>query len=165
MSPARFPTHLPAESHLPVVDYRISNDKPSAIFRLRGTFTSAGGPGSAAQQAFTQAQALPGLQNGTDQVVAVLGLSIEPLEQIYAQTSSLPSNAGAGALVVAGGGSGGPQKEPVWLAEKIVQNMVNYVNGFLVNGNEGIPMNVFMKWYENFTRKVKSVGVGFLEES
>jgi Protein of unknown function (DUF775) len=59
----------------------LSNEKPSAIFRLRGTFSSASAQSSDAQTVFSQ-QGVD--QQGSD-VTAILGLSIEPLAQIQAQ--------------------------------------------------------------------------------
>jgi len=64
----------------------LSNEKPSAIFRLRGNFVS---QSSSSQAAFSNPEqpttAAPG------GVTAVLGISIEPLPQILEQVSALPS--------------------------------------------------------------------------
>ncbi|TFK67612.1 DUF775-domain-containing protein [Pluteus cervinus] len=132
----------------------LSNEKPSAIFRLRGTFTATD-TASAAHQTFSQA----GVQipHNPNDVTAVLGLSIEPLTQIQAQLST--------ALVKP---SSTVEKDPVWLAERIVKHMFNYISGFVggmggVGLESAVPMSVVAKWYESFVRKVRAGGIGFLE--
>ena len=95
-------------------------------------------------------------QNPND-VTAILGLSIEPLAQIQVQLAS--------SLVKVTPGTE-PAKDPVWLAERIVKHLFNYISGF-VNGAVGpesaVPMGLVAKWYEGFTRKIKTSGAGFLE--
>jgi hypothetical protein len=96
--------------------------------------------------------------NTSSDVVAVLGLSIEPLEQIQAQLSSLPS---ALAKPVSG------LNNPAVLTEKIVKHLFNYVSSFVAGGGitseNVVPMNIIMNWYDSFMRKVTAGGVGFLE--
>ncbi|KAF9269504.1 DUF775-domain-containing protein [Marasmius fiardii PR-910] len=130
----------------------LSNDKPSAIFRLRGTFSS-----STSYRAFdamdTSTQA-----NSTD-VVAMLGISIETLQQIQPQIDALHSSVSTVAKPSL-------SQNPTLLAEKIVRHLFNYISGFSggVPGNQmSIPMSVIAKWYENFATKIKTTGVGFLE--
>jgi len=132
----------------------LSNDKPSAIFRLRGTFTP--NATTVTQNAFTS-----GLQNvnATSNVMAVLGLSIEPLEQIQAQVSSLPS-----ALVKPMAAA----NNPTVLAGKIVRHLFNYMSSFVGGGGNltpesMVPMNAIKNWYDSFTRKLEVGGIGFLE--
>ncbi|EAU84093.2 inositol metabolism protein Opi10 [Coprinopsis cinerea okayama7 len=140
----------------------LSNDKPSAIFRLRGTFSSASTPNSSAQNVFSQQSAVP---QGSD-VTAILGLAIEPLAQIQTQIASLPASQVNAALT-----SNALTKPPtvtdaVILAEKVVKHLLNYLSGF-TGGSPGadvaIPMSIIVKWYESFMNKLKTGGVGFLE--
>ena len=143
--------------------HRLSNEKPSAIFRLRGTFTSSN-PNSTLQTAFS-APSLSGqnsFQQPSQDVTAILGLSIEPLPQITLQVQSLPSS-----LVKPGVDL---TKDPTMLAERIVKHLFNYISGFTGGGGGGmmspesmIPMGVIARWYENFLNKVKAGGVGFLD--
>jgi len=135
---------------------RLSNDKPSAIFRLRGTFSSLSA--SAAQNRFSSYSTE---LNPTQDVTAILGLSIEPLQQIQYQMASLTS--GSGTMT-----STKPDlaKDPTFLAERIVKHLFNYISGFLGDGlgpDVMVPMALVAKWYESFLGKVRAGGVGFLE--
>ena len=89
----------------------------------------------------------------------MLGLSIEPLDQIVQQVANLPSAVAA------------PRSNPVsdatLMAERIVKHLFNYISGF-AGGNAltpevAIPMGTIVRWYESFISKVKNSGVGFLE--
>ncbi|KAJ7076499.1 hypothetical protein B0H15DRAFT_864040 [Mycena belliarum] len=124
----------------------LSNEKPSAIFRLRGTFTPQGG--SATHTALS-ASAAP------VEDTAVLGLSVEPLAQIAGQ---LPS---AGAVA-----RPAPLRDPTLLAERIVKHLFNYVSGFTgggVGADVAVPMTLIVRWYESFIAKVRNGGIGFLD--
>ena len=142
---------------------RLSNEKPSAIFRLRGTFTPSN-PNTTITAAFSttsNGQTIFQQQQSLD-VTAVLGLSIEPLSQIAVQVQSLPSSLVKPGVDVT--------RDPTLLAERIVKHLFNYISGFTGGGGGGmmspqamIPMGVIAKWYENFLNKVKAGGVGFLE--
>lgn len=145
---------------------RLSNEKPSAIFRLRGTFSS---DSSAAQTAFSASPAFSTQTAPSADVTAILGFSIEPLAQIQAQVAAIPraapSAAPSGSSMMV---KSGP--DPSLLAERVVKNLFNYLSGFAPGGSEGaitadslVPMGVIAKWYEKFLSKVKAGGVGFLE--
>jgi hypothetical protein len=134
---------------------RLSNEKPSAIFRLRGTFSSSSSSANA-YEAFSQSSTVT---DGTP-VTATLGLSIEPLGAIATQISGLPTS----------GPANGPIRpaDALALAERIVKHMMSYMNGFAPSGARGdaaIPLALFQKWYESFLSKIKVAGVGFLERS
>ncbi|KAF9442143.1 DUF775-domain-containing protein [Macrolepiota fuliginosa MF-IS2] len=136
----------------------LSNEKPSAIFRLRGTFTS--NPTSASshtQNAFSSTYSAQNLDAG---LTAILGLSIEPLDQIQAQMSMLNS--------VPARDTPDLTKDPSLFADRIVNHLFNYVSSFIggsgkVTPDVMIPMSVIGKWYENFLSKVRAGGIGFLE--
>ncbi|KAJ7481833.1 hypothetical protein FB451DRAFT_1237291 [Mycena latifolia] len=128
----------------------LSNEKPSAIFRLRGTFTPQGA--SAAHSALSSSAGPAPMED-----TAVLGLSIEPLTLIAAQ---LPSS---GTVAKA---EPQPLRDPTLLAERIVKHLFNYVSGFTGGGvgpDVAVPMALVAKWYESFIGKVRNGGVGFLE--
>ncbi|KII91494.1 hypothetical protein PLICRDRAFT_38256 [Plicaturopsis crispa FD-325 SS-3] len=130
----------------------LSNDKPSAIFRLRGTFSA--DATSANPTAFTNT-----VSGGAgDNVTAVLGLSVEPLSTIEPQIATLHS-----ALVRPGSD---PSKDPTLLAERIVKHLFNYISGFVPGGTVSpdamIPMSVLARWYDSFLGKVRAGGIGFL---
>jgi protein Hikeshi len=134
-------------------DVRLSNDKPSAIFRLRGSFTPSST--AATQSAFTATTAMV---NATNDVTAVLGIAIEPLSEIETQIATLTSSLSKPTPDLT--------KDPIALAEKIVKHLFNYVSGFMggvVTPETSVPLNIIAQWYEKFLGKVKAGGVGFLE--
>ncbi|KAF8895910.1 hypothetical protein CPB84DRAFT_1731688 [Gymnopilus junonius] len=131
----------------------LSNEKPSAIFRLRGTYS--GETFSAAQNRFSTFSTVqtPGQQD----VTAILGLSIEPLAQIQAQLQSLPSSVVSGLDL---------SRDPTKLAERIVKHLFNFISGFTsgpLSPDVAVPMGIIAKWYEMFLSKVRAGGIGFLE--
>ncbi|PPQ77941.1 hypothetical protein CVT25_015416 [Psilocybe cyanescens] len=133
----------------------LSNEKPSAIFRLKGTYS--GPTSSAAQNKFSSFSSVgPDIQQD---VTAILGLSIEPISAIQQQLELLPSAVSSS--------SPGLAREPIFLAERIVKHLFNYVSGFITGGplspDVAIPMSVIQRWYEMFISKVRAGGVGFLE--
>ena len=93
-------------------------------------------------------------------VTAVLGISIEPLPQIWEQVNALPSAMSKPAP--------GPS-DVAALAEKIVKHLFNYISGFVsgsgtsLSPDSMVPMNVITRWYDNFLLKVRAGGAGFLD--
>ncbi|XP_006455332.1 hypothetical protein AGABI2DRAFT_209781 [Agaricus bisporus var. bisporus H97] len=136
----------------------LSNEKPSAIFRLRGTFSS-NTSSNQSHAAFTSTSLMQ--TPGTD-VTAVLGLSIEPLDHIQAQMSNLNSALDKVTPDLT--------KNPTILADRIVKHLFNYVSSFIgssrtVTPDVVVPMSIIGKWYDSFMSKLKAGGVGFLERS
>ncbi|KIJ59887.1 hypothetical protein HYDPIDRAFT_99801 [Hydnomerulius pinastri MD-312] len=153
----------------------LSNEKPSAIFRLRSNFSSISNPasGMSTPSAFTSAASTT-----TGEITAILGFAVEPLEAVAAQIAALPSNAINNALGSSNAMSvtptSGPSSlvkpaDPSALAEKIAKHLFHYVSGFVPAGGRGVgpdsvvPMSVIARWYESFMSKLKAGGVGFLE--
>jgi protein Hikeshi len=132
---------------------RLSNEKPSAIFRLRGNFVS---QTTSSQAAFSN----PAQPTAGASVTAVLGISIEPLPQIFEQVNALPS-----AMTRP---SPGPS-DGAALAENIVKHLFNYISGFVSGSGNSlspdsmVPMNLIARWYESFLSKIRAGGVGFLD--
>ncbi len=136
--------------------HRLSNDKPSAIFRLRGTFSSSSA--SSAQNRFSSYSTEP---NVSQDITAILGLSIEPLSQIQYQITALADSNASLTLSK----TDLTRDSPI-LAERIVKHLLNYISGFLGNGlapEVMVPMGLIAKWYESFLAKIKAGGIGFLE--
>ncbi|KAJ6562483.1 hypothetical protein B0H19DRAFT_98434 [Mycena capillaripes] len=132
----------------------LSNEKPSAIFRLRGTFTPQQAA-SATHSAFSASAMQQDTPQAAD-VTAILGLAIEPLEDIARQLSN----------VVAKPEPTTGLRDPTVLAERVVKNLFNYVSGFMggsVTQDVAVPMTLIVKWYESFIGKVRNGGVGFLD--
>ncbi|EPQ51980.1 DUF775-domain-containing protein [Gloeophyllum trabeum ATCC 11539] len=140
----------------------LSNEKPSAIFRLRGTFAPQSST-SQAHSAFSSGTSTPTIGIDPSQVpadvTAVLGLAIEPLPSIMAQMATLPAALAKPQV--------SPLSDPTLLAERIVKHLFNYVSGFVggtgITPESAVPMGVIARWYEAFIGKVKAGGVGFLE--
>lgn len=133
----------------------LSNEKPSAIFRLRGSFTQSSA--SAPHTAFSNTSSL--LNGAGTDVTAILGLAIEPLPQIQSQLTQLPSAVARTSTIA---------QDPTLLAERIVKHLFNYLSGFVgdsggVTPELAVPMSIVIKWYESFMGKVRAGGVGFLE--
>lgn len=135
---------------------RLSNDKPSAIFRLRGTFTPGAGTGPVA---------FAGGINSTvsGDVTAILGIAIEPLSQI--SLTALPDSGNTnGSVAVA------PRTaDPGYLAEQVVKHLFNFISSFVGTGtvdeSTAVPMSAIVRWYEGFKTKLKNMGPGFLDRT
>jgi hypothetical protein len=136
-----------------ISENRLSNDKPSAIFRLRGTF--------AAQTSNTNAAFNSPTEQlwGSIDVTAILGIAVEPLPTIMAEMSTLPSSVAKASATT----------DPTSLAEKIVKHLFNYLSGFVSGNGQDItpdsvvPVGLLAKWYENFVTKIKGNGTAFLD--
>ncbi|KAJ7669212.1 hypothetical protein DFH06DRAFT_1267353 [Mycena polygramma] len=142
----------------------LSNDKPSAIFRLRGTAFMPQQATSAMHSALSESTPSTPMQQddmaADSDVTAILGLAIEPLADIAAQLATSNVNAVAKPDFLPG------LRDPTLLAERVVKNLFNYVSGFTggsVSQDVAVPMTLIVKWYENFIGKVRNGGVGFLE--
>ncbi|KAF7800229.1 hypothetical protein EIP86_011476 [Pleurotus ostreatoroseus] len=132
----------------------LSNEKPSAIFRLRGNFSA---QSSDAHAVFSGAST-PVADVTLQGVTAILGLAIEPLAQIAAEVAALPSAVAP---------KSAPQADATLLAERIVKHLFNYLSGFAsgtpLSPESAIPMGMIVRWYESFVSKIRNSGVGFLE--
>ncbi|XP_061599056.1 protein Hikeshi [Cololabis saira] len=118
----------------------ITNDKPSAIFKISGLAAGEGG----AHPFGAAAAASPGAA-----AVAQLGVSVESLEQLAQQ---MPA---AGAAVAA-------VDSFLQFTQKMLDSLYNYASSFAVaqaqmrpNPTETfIPSSCILKWYENFQRRL-----------
>ncbi|EJD52018.1 DUF775-domain-containing protein [Auricularia subglabra TFB-10046 SS5] len=130
----------------------LSNDKPSAIFRLRGTFTASSSAANALSNAMISSS------EGQD-TSCMLGISIEPLSAILAQVPPTSSAAPA------------PQQDPAQLAEKVVKHLFNFLSSFAPNPSAplapdtAIPIGLVSKWYESFLQKLRANGTAFLDRA
>ncbi|GAA5923434.1 hypothetical protein JCM1841_003325 [Sporobolomyces salmonicolor] len=146
----------------------LTNAKPSAIFRLRGTFI----PSSlSSSSSFASLSA----NSPSSSTTATLGILCEPLPSVEAQLAALSQTsvgvaanpANSTALVPARPGAGGP--DPVQLAQLIGKNLFNAIAGFVQPLPDGsgswVEFGLIEKWYRNFERKLKTTGVNFLLQS
>jgi len=168
---SKFPLNPAVDKYscdLPFVPkYRLSNEKPSAIFRLRSMFSSSSNPasGMSTPSAFTSAAS-----STTGDVTAILGFAVEPLEAVATQIAALPAasiNATLNVNTMGVASAVTKQVDASALAERIARHLVNYVSGFVPSGGMGpesmVPMGVIARWYENFMGKLRAGGTGFLE--
>ncbi|KZT01606.1 DUF775-domain-containing protein [Laetiporus sulphureus 93-53] len=136
----------------------LSNDKPSAIFRLRGTFSSQSSRPTLFGDASGTSTPTTAMVTDVDTTPAYLGIAIEPLSTIEAEVATIPSAITRPAIT---------QADTTLLAERIVKHLFNYVSGFagggLMTPETPIPLAVIARWYEAFVSKVRMVGIGFLE--
>jgi len=132
----------------------LSNDKPSAIFRLRA-------PQSSAYADSTSASFASHAQGQEDQK-AFLGLALEPLHALLslptpASTASSISNA----INPGGAASNNSVAIATSLAPLVAQNLFSYLSSF--SSSLPVPEEIIKKWYENFISRVLRSGIGFLE--
>ncbi|KAH7101245.1 DUF775-domain-containing protein [Auriculariales sp. MPI-PUGE-AT-0066] len=130
----------------------LSNDKPSAIFRLRGTYTSE----SSAHSSLSTAMTVGSSSSSTDLMV---GIALEPLSAILEQQQQSHLSTVATAPVNA-----------TDLAEKIVKNLFNYLGSFVGGGDvrtldpsTGVPIGYVKNWYDGFMSKLRNGGTAFLD--
>ncbi|ORX52537.1 hypothetical protein BCR36DRAFT_582485 [Piromyces finnis] len=151
-----FPDGYAATVHFywpqPIPDWRLlgmlSNDKPSAIFKLANaksipSDSPFGGP----------------MMGG---VSAELGISIEPIDQVIAQIQS------SEAVIASSKASTMANAEKI--TTKIIENLYNYCSSFssslLTNerGEQFFPLKVIQDWHNNTLRKVKTNPNYFLKD-
>lgn len=135
---------------------RLSNEKPSAIFRLRAPQSSAYTDSSYAS--FTsQAQ-------GQEDQKAFLGLSLEPLHTLLSlPTPAATASAISNTIGTNVAGTNNNLAIATSLAPLVAQNLFSYLSSF--SSSFPIAEEVIKKWYENFISRVSRSGIGFLERN
>jgi len=130
----------------------LSNDKPSAIFKLANAKSTPN------DSPFGNAFGGP-MMGG---VSAELGISIEPIDQVMAQIqSSETAVASSKATTMANAEK---------ITTKVIENLYNYCSSFssslLTNaqGEQFFPLKVIQDWYNNTLRKVKTNPNYFLKD-
>ncbi|CAN9501937.1 unnamed protein product [Ophioblennius macclurei] len=121
----------------------ITNDKPSAIFKISGLRAAEDGSARAAANPFGT------VQSAACGTVAQVGVSVEPLEQLAQQ---IPA---AGAAVSS-------VDSFLHFTQKMLDSLYNFASSFAVsqaqmtpNPTETfIPSSCVLKWYENFQRRL-----------
>ncbi|RHZ66985.1 hypothetical protein Glove_303g55 [Diversispora epigaea] len=144
----------------------LSNEKPSAIFRLRGnvipgTTLNTSNPFSSKLLNYNgdeMSMDVGSTPSTSTSVTATLGISIEPISMVESQMSML-SNQNATMSQFSG-------VNPETIAFNILKNLYNYVTSFaqtstpfgshvIGSGNSFISVKVFQDWYDLFSRKIK----------
>jgi hypothetical protein len=143
--------------------YRLSNEKPSAIFKLRTS----------------PAPSVPSPQ--TDNEPANLGILCEPIASVQAQVASNTSNGmpTSGALVTTGSsraGSAAPSDSLV-IAQKCAKNFLNYLSSFVQSAPAGSSIQTILsdpsaqsallglceRWYKGLESKTQ-MGIDWLNK-
>ncbi|RIA86979.1 hypothetical protein C1645_799871 [Glomus cerebriforme] len=130
----------------------VSNEKPSAIFRLRGAIIPSSNVLSGSSPFATRL--LSDSRGETTPITATLGISIEPINIVEEQISALRSQSNATT-----------SEHASQIAIKILKNLYNYVTSFaspivpldaqkIGIGNSYISTKIFQDWYDGFMRKV-----------
>ncbi|CAH7680967.1 hypothetical protein BY996DRAFT_6916913 [Phakopsora pachyrhizi] len=120
----------------------LSPEKPSAIFRLRGTASSASSSNWAANQ--TQI-ATP---------MATLGILVAPLEQIHAECCQLENS-----LMIRPPGSNSMRSTLPEIAKSIGLNLFRYISSFSAttfNNETWVPISVLERWWKQFETKLST---------
>ncbi|KAH6568633.1 hypothetical protein BASA50_000406 [Batrachochytrium salamandrivorans] len=156
----------------------ISNEKPSAIFKLGG------------KRAIPQIKPMDSTMEDTEvispfaampTVIAQLGISIEPIQNVLAQTATLPSgtqpltpSAGSGSNMMAVSRSSTPGDFDM-IASRLLEHLYNYCCSFSGSlpsggmalfgmdwGSTFIPLQALQNWYTNVQKRIKT-DPGFLK--
>lgn len=150
----------------------IANDKQSAIFKFKGSVT-AGAAQSAAnagddvmiddvtEQPLDQSSAIPDI---------VVGISIEPAENVQAQLAALrgqsavTASQSTGLELVRQQPQTAPGVSTKVLAQRIIKNAFNFLSSFAggPGGNETVPLKAFRDWWTKFEKRIE-LDPGFLE--
>ncbi|KAI8987972.1 hypothetical protein BDF20DRAFT_910525 [Mycotypha africana] len=133
----------------------LSNEKPSAIFRLK-----------------TKESVVNLSQMSTN---ATLGISIEPIDAVQQQLATLnqPTTASSSALVK----PGVSVSQVGQMASRVLENLYNYVTSFTVQNipvtsipigqlteNGYLSLKAFQTWYDNLSRKIAANPNYLIEE-
>ncbi|KAG9291379.1 hypothetical protein G9A89_003483 [Geosiphon pyriformis] len=137
----------------------LSNEKPSAIFRLRGAIIPSGtsSTSSITSKLLTEGTSMDLNEDAfvPSQITATLGISIEPITVVETAISAITAQISYP--------PGGPDNLSQ-VAINILKNLYNYVTSFATtslplgfqNSHQSyIPLKVFQDWYDGFVRKVK----------
>ncbi|KAJ2491526.1 hypothetical protein IWW37_002198 [Coemansia sp. RSA 2050] len=128
----------------------LSNDKPSAIFRLKATITP------------EEAASMPGVN-------AELGISIEPIEAVEQQLQQMRQQPGgsSNAMVVAQKQQSPSAQGALQFAERTLQSLFDYAMSFATRPDASmgafgsgaavqvLPVKAFEDWYSGFLRKIQ----------
>jgi len=146
----------------------LSNEKPSAVFRLRGAYTPSQ---QGSQSTISDAMRENYSSGSVEEVAAVLGIAIEPLDIVEAQIALLSASHPSDATSSTSLAVGRPVpniSDPIVLTERIVKHMFNYLSSFATTpgttGTEMVQLSVIRSWYDSFMSKVRTGGLGFLEK-
>jgi hypothetical protein len=90
---------------------------------------------------------------------AVVGISIQPLDAVYAQAATLPTAAASESALAP------PTRfaDPAVLAQGIAQNLINFLSSFKTVENGVLVRLIDLeRWYEKLAKRLQGEGVSFL---
>ncbi|CAG8623518.1 10501_t:CDS:2 [Funneliformis caledonium] len=135
----------------------LSNEKPSAIFRLRGAIIPSNGQNPTFGTRLITGGEIGAFSSDSNvsSITATLGISIEPISVIEAQITNLSPQINATS-----------SENISQISINILKNFYNYVTSFCAStipfgaqkigiGNSYISAKVFQDWYDGYMRKVK----------
>lgn len=123
----------------------ISNDKPSAIFKLAKVK-----PSEMLVNPFSQ-QLMETLVSSQSTTNAQIGILVEPLTEICQKTASQDTEASK-------------VDNFTEFAQKMLENLFNYASSFAVSPSQGVmqptasyvPVDTLQSWYVNFQRRLQT---------
>jgi len=133
----------------------LSNEKPSAIFRLRDHSRSVQAGLSGGEEEENAMQDDNGSSVAAASVPITVGISIEPIAVVEQQMAAQRSTA----LVPAN--KSNPVTQASSVVPRLLENLYNYVMSFAgpssdVRGTSAsVPIKVFQDWYENVQRRLR----------
>ena len=145
----------------------ISNEKQSAIFKIRTTNAGAAmhGVGTVDEDMMTDSNEA---QTGGGDMIT-LGISLEPVAQVQtnlAQLKASQTGAPGSQELVRAGTTQPAMKMPMntkLLAQRIISNAFNFLSSFASGGNNDVvPLKSFEEWWKKFEKKV-DLDPSFLE--
>lgn len=146
----------------------LANDKQSAVFKVKTGSTITSSTAVADDVMTDEAATLPiGNTPALGGPNVVVGISVEPIENIRAQLATLKSigagdNSNSTALV-----PHQPSQQSVStkiLAQRIIGNAFNFLSSFAggTSGNETVPLKSFQDWWTKFEKRI-DLDPSFLE--
>lgn len=125
----------------------IANEKPSAIFKIRGGNAAGGGPGSPDEDAMVD-------EGSANAAPLALGISLEPAAQVAAaleqkKAQEAGSSTSSDAMVVHGQ-SAVDQKV---LAQRIIKNCYDFLTSW--GSGDTVPLKAFQAWWTKFEGKIE----------
>ena len=132
----------------------LSNEKPSAIFRVSGVKSSSGGGSTYDGDVMMDGEGATSnfVSPSPATAVAQIGISIEPEAVVQEQMREKAAGAASKQLTRVGASE---EAEVMTIARKLLQHFYNYVSSFMGPNTDAAAMRIMQDWYNTVERKVK----------